>query len=81
MIRHYSIYDELAIFLAGLAPEKVLQYHASAQTQARLEELLWKNKEGALTEAEQNELEGFMTIEHLVRLAKARAHQMLQAAA
>jgi len=74
-----NIYDELAELLANMNPAKVIQFHASKGAQQRLEELLEKNKEGALTEDEKIEIERFMTVEHIVRLAKARAHQRLAA--
>lgn len=75
-----NIYDELAELLANMDPMKVIQFHASKGAQKRLEELLDKNKEGTLTEDEKNEIERFMTVEHIVRLAKARARQRLAAA-
>lgn len=75
-----NIYDEIAELLANMNPAKVVQFHASKEAQQRLEELLEKNKEGMLTEDEKIEIERFMAVEHIVRLAKARAHQRLAAA-
>lgn len=75
-----NIYDELAELLANMDPAKVIQFHASKGAQKRLEELLEKNKEGTITDDEKVEIERFMTVEHIVRLAKARAHQRLAAA-
>ena len=74
-----NIYDELAELLANMDPTKVIQFHASKGAQKRLEELLEKNKEGTLNEDEKIEIERFMTVEHIVRLAKARARQRLAA--
>lgn len=75
-----NIYDEIAELLANMNPAKVIQFHASKEAQHRLEELLEKNKEGMLTEDEKIEIERFMAVEHIVRLAKTRAHQRLAAA-
>lgn len=75
----YNIFDELADLLASMDPIKVLAFHTSAAAQKRLEQLLTINKEGALTQDETLELERFMTVEHIVRVAKARARQQLAA--
>ena len=74
-----NIYDELAELLAYMDPAKVIQFHASKGAQQRLEELLEKIKEGAFTEDEKVEKKRFMTVEHIVRLAKARPPQRLAA--
>lgn len=68
-----SVYDELAQFLANLSPRRVLAYKASAQSQSRVNELLEKNKTVGLTAEENAEMERYMTVEHIVRLAKAKA--------
>lgn len=73
----YNIFEELAELLASMDPLKVLAFHTSPAAQKRLERLLAKNKEGALTADETDELERFMTVEHIVRVAKARARQQL----
>lgn len=75
----YNIFDELAGLLASMDPIKVLAFHTSPTAQKRLERLLEKNKEGALTVEETLELERFMTVEHIVRVAKARARQQMSA--
>ncbi len=69
--------DDFAEFLAGLAPRKLLEYKASPQAQERLNFLLDKNKTAELTQEEQDEMGYYMLIEHLVRLAKARALKRL----
>jgi hypothetical protein len=75
-----NVFDELAVFLAGMDPQKVLTYVASPQAQNRMEELQWKNKEGLLTMQEKEELERYITVERIVRLAKIHARQRLSAA-
>jgi hypothetical protein len=53
----------------------VLAFHLSDQKQARLDELLEKNREGTLTGEESTELDAYERFEHLVRLLKARVLQ------
>lgn len=81
VVQSLNIYDELAELLASMDSDKVLKFHASKPAQERLEALLEKNKEGELTTIEAQELEKYMAVEHIVRLAKARARQRLAAAA
>ena len=70
--------DDFADFLAGLAPQKLLEYKAAPKVQKRLNKLLAKNKEGNLTPEEQEEISNYMMVEHLVRLAKARSLRHLK---
>ena len=78
MIAEYnSVYDGLAIFLASLSPKKVLEYKSSAKAQERVNFLLEKNKLSGLDTSENEEMERYMTVEHIVRLAKAKALQQL----
>lgn len=81
VLQGLNIYDELAELLASMDSDKVLKFHASKAAQLRMEELLQRNKEGKLSAAEEQELERYITVEHIVRLAKARARQRLAAAA
>lgn len=71
------VFDEIIDFIAGYEPEKVLQFHPSAKTQERVEMLLEKKQENLLTEKEASELEYFLILEHIIRLAKARALKSL----
>jgi hypothetical protein len=74
---YYSVYDELAYFLASLSPRKVLQYKASQQAQERVNLLQFKNQNGGLNAEENAEMERYMTLEHIIRLAKSKAMQQL----
>jgi hypothetical protein len=80
VLEYNSVYDEFAIFLANLSPRKILAYKSSAKAQERVNQLLEKNKINGLSEAENAEMERYMAIEHIVRLAKAKAVQKLNAA-
>ncbi len=78
MIAEYnSVYDELALFLASLSPRKVLAYKSSIKAQLRVITLLQKNKDSGLSADESAEMERYMNVEHIVRLAKAKAAQQL----
>lgn len=58
-------------------PQTILDIRPSAAFQARVSELLARNKERTLSRQEEAELERCLMLEHLVRLAKARAYQQL----
>jgi hypothetical protein len=82
MIGYQSAYDSLADFMASLDPVKVLSFHAPQKIQDRVEELLEKKQETGLDLIEQEELDHYLILEHIVRLAKSRARlQMSKAAA
>lgn len=65
--------DIIEFLSASPAPEQILDYHASEQSQRRLQRLLALNESGLLGETEQRELDELEKIEHLVILLKAQA--------
>ena len=68
-------YDELVEFIAaGTTPDAVAAYEASQATRDYVAELIHKEKTDGLTAEEVLELDHFTKLEHLMRLAKARAH-------
>jgi len=72
------VYLELIDFIAaGATSEQVIHFRPSANAQARVEELIGKAKEDRLSQDEQAELDYFFQLEHILRVAKARAEQML----
>jgi hypothetical protein len=68
-----NAYDSLADFMASLDPIKVLGFHAPQKLQERVEELLERQQESTLDITEKEELDHYMILEHIVRLAKSRA--------
>ncbi len=67
-------YDELVNFIAGgSTPQAVIDFHPSDQTKARVAELIDGQKAGSLSADETAELNRYLQIEHVMRLAKARA--------
>lgn len=68
-----ALYDELVDLLAESADvDRLLAFRLTAEKQGRLDDLLDRNREGALTKDEAAELDAFEHFEHLVRLLKAR---------
>ena len=74
-------FDEIADFIAELNPAKLIALKPSATVQQRLEDLLLKNREEGLNNEEKHELDRYLTLEHLISLAKARARKRLNLAA
>ena len=68
-----GVRDVLEILANLPAPEEVMALRPSSSLQARVSELLEKNRGEGLAAREQREWELYQYVEHLVRLAKARA--------
>ncbi len=74
------IYLEIIDFFAsGTTPQAVADFRSSAAAQQRALELLDLAKEDQLTPEQESELEHFIELEHILRMAKARARQILAA--
>lgn len=65
----------MAVLTSNPTSEQLLALRPSAKFQARVSELLERNKQTRLSRAEEAELERYLFLEHLVRLAKAHAAQ------
>lgn len=73
-----TAYDEIIDFIAmGTSPDKVIAFRPSLKMQAHVSSLLSKEKNNTLTAAEKIELDNYSVIEHIMRMAKARAFQIL----
>ena len=71
---------EVLEFLANLpTPEEILALRPAASLQTRVEELLDKSHAGSLTPEEERDWGQYAYLEHLVRLAKAKALAKLKA--
>ena len=67
-------YDEIVEFIAaGTTSAAVAGFEPSQQTKDQVAELIHKEKTVGLTAEESSELDHFLKLEHLMRLAKARA--------
>ena len=74
-----NAYDELVDVIAtGPAAERIIRFRASEENQRRVADLLEREKGDSLTPQETRELDRYLQLEPLVRLAKARAHLYLQ---
>jgi len=71
-------YQEVIDFIAsGTSPESVVAFRPSEAAQERVRTLLHKEKNAELSDEEKAEFDHYMHIEHLMRLAKVRARQLL----
>ena len=67
-------YEEIVDFIAGgTTPDSVVHFEASQEVKDRVADLIWREKTAGLTLDEASELDYFMKLEHIMRLAKARA--------
>ena len=72
------VYFEIIEFIAaGATSESVVQFHPSPEAQRRVTELIEREKESGLSPDEKVELDHFMELEHIIRMAKAKARQIL----
>ncbi len=72
-------YEEIVEFIAaGTTPSSVVAFRPSASAKARVADLISREKSEGLSEEETAELNHYMQLEHLMRLAKARARKHLE---
>jgi hypothetical protein len=69
----YSVYDQIAELIATLPPSKVLALRPPQNVVNRFEILVEKSKNDQLDATEKDELDHFVVLERLIRLAKIRA--------
>jgi hypothetical protein len=77
---HMSLaYDEVVDFIAGgSTPQSVIAFRSSQETKEQVADLIRRQKANSLSTDDTAELNHYLHIEHLMRLAKARARQRLQ---
>jgi hypothetical protein len=63
------------IHAAGTTPSGVVSFQPSEAVKERAADLIHREKSIGLSSAEKSELDHYLQLEHLMRLAKARAHQ------
>lgn len=69
----YSIYDQVADLIAGLDPQKVMALKATDAMQSRFKVLADKAESGTIDKKEKDELDHYVVLERLIRLAKIRS--------
>ncbi|MEL7160641.1 MAG: hypothetical protein AAFN92_07770 [Bacteroidota bacterium] len=68
--------DKIIDFLTSFpSPEEVLAFRPPTESQERLSLLLYEQKARKLTKEEDQELDYFMMVEHLMRMAKLKARK------
>lgn len=72
-------YEEVIEFIAaGTNPSSIIAFQPSAVVKERVANLIYREKTAGLSPDEKVELDHYMQLEHLMRLAKARARQYIQ---
>jgi hypothetical protein len=67
-------YEEIIDFIAaGVRPEDVMAFRPSAEAKARIADSIHREKTSGLSAEETAALHHYLQLEHLMRLAKARA--------
>ena len=70
------VYEEIVEFIAaGSKPSQVASFQSSAEARERVRDLLARERAAALTDDETAELDHYLQLEHIMRLAKARARR------
>jgi len=67
-------YEEVIEFIAaGTSPQNVVAFRPSEGAKERVTDLIHREKMDSLSPDEKSELDHYLQLEHLMRLAKARA--------
>ncbi|MEQ9359360.1 hypothetical protein [Coleofasciculus sp. F4-SAH-05] len=68
-----KVYDEIIDFIAaGTTPKRVIDFQLSEAAKERLADLIYQSKTEGLTQEEKTELDKYLVLEHIMRLAKAQ---------
>lgn len=70
-------YEEIVEFIASLRPRELVEFKPSEPARQRVWDLLERQKAALLPAEERAELGHYLEVEHLMRLAKAHARQLL----
>jgi hypothetical protein len=72
-------HEEIIDFIAsGTSPSNVANFRPSKQARQRATGLIGREKTSSLSPEETSELNDYLQLEHLMRLAKARARRYLE---
>lgn len=74
-VKNYKASEEVANFIAMTNPTKVLAFHPSEETKQRVSDLIEREKNGEVSAEEKSELDYYMQLEHLMRMAKIQARK------
>lgn len=71
-------YEEIIEFIAaGTTPQSLINFQPSEVAKEQVADLIFREKTEDLTAEEKAELDQYLMLEHLLRLAKARAYQSI----
>ena len=71
-------YEEIIDFIAaGTSPQSVVTFQPSDAMRKRVADLINQEKTIGLSSDEKSELEHYLQLEHIMRLAKIRARQLI----
>ncbi len=79
MVANRLVESVVELLTSSPKPEDVLSYKLPDDLQRRASYLLERNREGLITMTEKEELDQFIFLEHVFRVAKARARIQLAA--
>jgi hypothetical protein len=72
-------YEEIVDFIAaGTTPQSVASFEASQEVKDYVADLIHKEKTTGLSDDEASELDGYLRLEHIMRMAKARARGLCE---
>jgi hypothetical protein len=74
-LQNYKVYQEVVDFIASVNPAKVLVFKPSEEAKQRVSDLIEREKLEGLNQEETSELDYYMKIEHLMRMAKIKARK------
>lgn len=72
-------YEEIIDFLAGgITSQSLIEFQVSDTVKERVADLIFREKNETLSIDEKSELDHYLILEHLLRLAKARAYDFIK---
>ncbi len=72
-------YEEIINFLAaGITSQSLVEFQVSETAKERVSDLIFREKNGGISAEEKSELDHYLILEHLLRLAKARAYDFIK---
>ncbi|ALB39969.1 MULTISPECIES: hypothetical protein [Nostocales] len=71
-------YEEIINFLAaGITSQSLVKFQVSETVKERVSDLIFREKTDGISPEEKSELDHYLILEHLLRLAKARAYDFI----
>lgn len=71
-------YEEIINFLAGgITSQSLINFQVSEQVKEKVADLIFREKNNVISPNEKIELDHYLILEHLLRLAKARAYEFI----